>query len=1300
MTTFFVPSPADTVRSIFVDHGPIAKAPLTLASGSGAALVDPVTVSLPGNLVTLSMLGKYLQLSGSSLNGGSYRISAILSVSSVRVVASFTLPDTSSGSLGWVIYDPREGQVADDPSDVTVTINSAPVTPVAVVGLLGQIVLSTAPNSGDTVHVGYSWIDNPTVYVVRLNSPEFRLNSWNRDEGVGVNPRRYRYNNVLLTPDDYSSTDMQAVLDQPLQRDLKYRAYERAYTASLNDPTLLLLNSPFNKVSFPPLSRPISPTLVSYGATVLPENDPVAPWVRTGQGTTSLADDFLTATKTTSGPFPIGQVLYWSQPIDLTFPHVFAIAWRGFAAPTVPTEGVFTGVSVGYSDGHRAVVVGLLNDGGTLKIGMLVKGGGNDPSLLTAWSGGLSNVDPTDTPAILDWTTIHSFRLFQDLSGTIQVFIDGDVNPTLSMTEDQIPFLEELNAPFTTVQGVFFGSLSLVASSVSTWNFVRYNIIPTNPFQVAPSVFVNYEATMTPPETDPQPWTPIGYAGTEQIVNSNFLILDSTSASTQAVDQETGLIGGDFRGYDRIEPLLAASSNVVLDVGVQLRTFTHGITPHAVMAAIDDGDRLIQLSFFPDQSAPKLSYGGRSLPTAFQPFTWGSMGSQTGAMVGRTLRITDSSTSDGLVYFIDDTASMTSPLRVLSPSIDYILEFRVLVRAFTPDTITHFCGVSADAFDGVRDVGLMFTQLSGVYNVSFHSEGTALVNFPFNWNDGNAHTYRVVKSTTGNLVSLFIDTVFIGSEAYSSFLVPSGSSSVGVVAFGSATPASLSSTSTIDWTYCNVWRVLSSFKPFVGIWKGTSSGDLTDFHLSLKVSGINAEVSANALGDTSVNFVSSGVAVGDYLVVDVGPNKGMYSIVSVSSNVLTIGVPFPVSHTQLSYRIPSTTDWTQEHRYRIVRNPNGVAVLFDSQDEALIQVEYNDIDLPSSSGGVPRIINGSLSSITFGTFDPTNLSQTSWDFVRYGITRSATGQEIAPHHQVLNRRNVMASPEHLFTSIPHTHTDFMSSSTGIPPEIAPDFLRDPSLVAYTLLNEGTPLVPSTQTFEVRKPTVQQVFVGGLNDINNILNNPSFVLNNDMVETKLVVPEDVLYNSLQVIERDTGETGLLYPMTDRLDSIGTLSFQNTTCLTYDGDVLPENDTSASTPWSLAADDVTHVQRSAFNGVLTFGTDSTGTRTAYKNNTPLPDSIGLVTQVTYRMKVMSDATFGLGDSQIRFGLSAPGMTLAMGFVTTPLGDRYVLVFDQNSLVIVGSRKHDFLDGQFHTYRLVRNPGASSITIFIDS
>jgi hypothetical protein len=1382
--------------SVFVDHGPISKPPLVLATGTGASVVDAVTVTLPGGLISPAMLGKLLTLSGSTVNGGTFLITSVLTSSIVKLKASLSLPDPSSGHISWEVFDPRDGQIANEPSDVMVTVNGTPVVPIEVFGLLGEIVLPAAPIHGDTVRVNYSWIDNPTVTVAALNSLDFRLNSWNRDIGYILEPRHYRYNNVLVTPSEYVATNIQAQLPQPLQRDLKYRAYERAYTALLNDPNTLTLNAPTNLIAYPPLSRIISQTFVSYEPTTLPESYPLTPWTRVGSGSAALVSLQLVVTSPTSGDYPGGTPVFWVQEVDQTFPHVFAATWDMQLNATPITQGVFTGVAFGNSDSERAIVFGYLNDGGVHKIGFLVKGAGNDPSLITAWTGGLdASGNPTNAPLVYDWSILTSYRIYEDSAGNISLYLNGAVVPNLMVTEEQLPFLEELAAPFNALQGVFWGSLSSQAANTSTWDFVRYLVLPLNPVQQAPSIYVDYVANVLP-EAAAKPWTPVGYHGTETILSSAFLLLDSTSAVPAAEEIQTGLVGGDFRGFFRIEPLIAADAEVVIDFNVQLRTWTHGFSPNAMMVAVDDTDRLIQLSFITDEPAPKFSYGGDGLPTVQVP-PWTPLGGQTAQMYGRTLQIVDALPLDGLVYVIDDMNPVTpdnvhwvqsaalvagsslaataavhhkassaivagsifyppgagvavgpshnfhvqnanvaivagarvsatatvnrgaqaviqasanvagnilvSPhSRVFSADNAYMLEARLQPLTWLADPTWGFIGAMAQVYDSQRTIGFALSMVAGVPSVVLQGEGVVVASFPCNWNDGHAHTYRVVytpASPTG-VVTLFVDGTLVGiPQNYTSFPEPTPASTIGFLAFGSSFP-SFQSTSTVNWIYCNGWRVETGQK-FVGIWRGTNTGSLVDFWVPTKVTGENALIVGNALMDTTANFIAAGVTITDYLIVDDGPNKGIYQVTGVMANTLAIDATWPANPSRINYRIAQQTDWTQPHAYRIAKAPSGddVAVFLDSSPTPLIFLTYDDSILPPSQLGLPRVISGNLSSVVWGAFDPTNLSQSSWQYLRYGVTRSPTELRIIPPHQVLNQRNLIESFERHLSNIPHTLTDFWSESEGIVPNTYPDFLENPGLIGTTLLNEHTPLVPKTQTYEVQKPTPTVEFVGGLNNIANVLNANSFLLNDATRRVALIVPNDVLYSSLQVIPRVTGTPNLIADFNDQ-SSYGAFYFQQQVCLTYDAKTLPENDTTAITPWTFFAQDPSHVTRSVFGGVLTYGTDSVGTQTLYRNATPLPDAPSMETSVKFRLKVLLDSSGGLGDSQVRFGFSAIGLTASLALVSAPTGLRYVLVIDQLSNQVIGGIPFDFYDGNYHEYRLVRKPGEGIVQVYVDS
>lgn len=1291
-------------RSIFTDKGPISRPALTLQSGTGGTIQTYTTstfgpstlftsneIVAPGASFSNLHVGLYLVLAGTTVNAGKYRILQVINPTRVKLEANLRLPDVSNGAITWELVDPRIGQIADDPADVVVLVNGTPVVAEAVIGLLGQVVLPTAPDSTDDVKINYSYIPKPTVEIRRLNSREFRLNAWN-DETGHSNPSQhsYRYRNVLVDPEQFIPDDMQAHLVQPLLRELNYHAFERVYSVALNDPKLLVLNSPIHRIAYPPLSREIPSVSVAYTADVLPETD-ADPWDRKGVGLATILGGSLEVRDNTGGPYPTGNPLFWTKSVDLTFPHVFAATWRMQIDFTTPT-GVFTGIAMGWSNDQHAVVLGFLDDAGVRKIGFLKQGFGNDPASIASWT----------STFVFDWSVTHSYRIFRSRDGVVKVYVDGQIVESGLVLESECPFLEEFDDPFVEVQNVFFGSISRTAANISLWDFVRYLVLPTNPAQSTPSVFSSYEGNVIP-EVNATPWTPIGYHGVETIIGSSALLLDSTSA-TNATEAEVGLIGGDFRGYTRLEPLLAVSSDVVVDFDVQLRTLTHGITPNALMVAVDDGDRLVQVSFFPSQSKPKFSYPGRTLPGDATPVAWQAMGAATAEMIGQTLRITDETVVNGLVYYVNDFAPIGDPNRVIETNLDYLAEMRLQVRSYTDDgSSIGFCGATLDVFDGTRALGVMLRKTNtGTLQIAFHSDGTLLgvgSQYDFNWNDGLPHTIRISKSTGGNLVSLFVDGTLLGTFAYSSFSTSGGNPTI---SFGSATISSVTAKSVVDWYYVNTWAGQTGGLRYVGIWKGYDANSLTGYHLPLKSYG-HAVVAGNTLADSSAAFITAGVAVGDHLVVDVGTNKGTYTVASVSATTLTTNELFLTSTNDMGYRVVRQTDWTAPHQYRIVRDPGGSASLFlDGVSGPYIQVDYNSLSLPSSAEGLPGTINNRIPSITWGAFDPTNISQTAWDYVRYGITSSPTEDRIVPHHQVLNQRNVMASPEHLTTSVVHGHTQFSSASTGIPYPWQ-EFVDNPAVKAFTKLNEGTPLVPSTQTYEVRSPTPVSEFVSGLNRPEDVLNSDGdFLLNDASVRTTIIVPDDVLYNCLEVNEKMTGEVDHLAPFSDEWNPIvlGKLNWTREVCGTYEGNVLPQQDPGFGTPWVLESDVPGDVSTTVFGGALTYSTGSTpNNNTIYRNLTPLTDPAGLQTRVDFKFRVLNDSSSGTGDSGIRMGFNAFGLTAALAFVTTTNGDREVQILDLNANEILGATPFDFLDGAYHVYRLEKNVAEGTLELQID-
>lgn len=1356
-TQVFASNTPEVSRSIYTDMGPIAKPPLVIQQGSGATLLTYVSptfgaahpftsnvVDATGAAFLPEHEGLDFVLSGTERNDGTYKVLSCVSDTSVKLNASFQLPDAQNGHGTWTLVDPRDGQIADAPEDVTVRVNGVPVQPERVVGLRGQILLSYAPVHGDTVEVDYSWIPNPTVPFAALNDHAYVLNHWPTPVSQPLTQHVYPYHLGLVSPGDVGSS-----LPQPVLRDVYYRAFERAYTAGLNDPTLLRLNTPHHRVSYPQLSRQVKGESVAYLGNTLPEST-LPGWTRVGGGSAVVSGGSLTVIDDSTGEYPTGHPIFWTRSVDLTFDHVIAATWRMSITSVSALDGVFTGVCFGWSDGSRAAVIGFLLENGVRKVGILKQGAGSNPSLPSAWTG-------TEVgAAAFDWSLLHSYRLFRGLDGVTKFFVDGETVPLLQVAEEDLPYLEELAAPFEQVQNVFFGSISRPGKSESRWDFLRYVTLPTNPEQTSGSISVLYGGG-TSPENATDAWTPIGSHGVESLLPNGALILDSTSATDRV---GLGAVGGDYRGYTRIEPLLSGVANSVTDFVLQGRTWTHGIAPNAITVAIDDSRYLTQISFLSLERSPSMSYPGTSLPEHVTPTVWQAMGGVVPTLVGGQLHIEDSSASDGIIYYTVDASLPDDAGRVWGSQLSSVLEARLQVDSYSQDS-QGFCGITLNAFDGQRDLGLALMD-DGQRKIALHSEGVFFgPSFTFDWFDYKPHTLRMVKSVSlGDLVysgytgvptgttlldsvdfvsegvqagdllyiasggssgiyriggvaggsltllddvpptalamyevrrnysatvALFVDNVYQGLADYFDFLPGVG---VPMVAFGTSTPLSMGATVSSDIQYVNSWGKLETPK-FVGIRNGGDPSTLHGYHLPLKASGGGA-VDLGVLTDTEADFVASGVQVGDLVLVDTGTNQGVYHVTAVTPTFIDVTPTFSSSPSEVQYRIPRTTDWTSLRTYRVLRDPAGWVSLF--VDGVLdIQVPYGNGSLPTSSSGFPYLIHGALASITWGAFDASALSQVRWDSVQYLLTRHPTSNSRVPHHHLLNQVNVMASPEHLTGTTTHEHTSYSSSSTGVPYPWEEYVSRAPT--AHTRIGEGVPLMPSTQTYEVRRPTPIFSSVGGI-AAQDFLEGSEF---SATTKVTLAIPDDVIYDQLQVVEKVEGEEGLLSTLQEYPPFGQSLEYQKDTCMTYVGQDVPEN-VLLPTPWVLEATAGADYTASVSGGVLTLAIGAGGGQVTYRNDTPLTHS-SLDTEVSFRVKVAQDGSGHTGDTGVRLGVEAWGLRAALIFKTNTAGDPEVQLFDVQGVEVLGALVFDYLDGEYHTYRLTRNVGAGTLDLEIE-
>jgi hypothetical protein len=275
--------------------------------------------------------------------------------------ATNVYPGPLTGPFPWTILDPRYGQPADSPYDVSVTVNGQPAGVDAVFGLMGAVVLSSKPTWSDTISIDYDFVENPPSRFMRLNSPEFTLNQYGNTALAGVPKHRYRSSSHLITGAE--GVPLSAPF-KPFKRGWKYKAYERAYTASLNDPTTLLLNVPTNKLTYPVLFERVTEVTIRYDPTTLPQNA-LDPWTQEGRGTLTLAPggSALTVVDSSTQSGVDSKPPFFTHAINLDAESSISAAFRARMssdpAVFVP-DGVFSGVSFGVSDGRKISVVGFI----------------------------------------------------------------------------------------------------------------------------------------------------------------------------------------------------------------------------------------------------------------------------------------------------------------------------------------------------------------------------------------------------------------------------------------------------------------------------------------------------------------------------------------------------------------------------------------------------------------------------------------------------------------------------------------------------------------------------------------------------------------------------------------------------------------------------------------------------------------------------------------------------------------------------------------------------------------------------
>lgn len=145
----------------------------------------------------------------------------------------------------------------------------------------------------------------------------------------------------------------------------------------------------------------------------------------------------------------------------------------------------------------------------------------------------------------------------------------------------------------------------------------------------------------------------------------------------------------------------------------------------------------------------------------------------------------------------------------------------------------------------------------------------------------------------------------------------------------------------------------------------------------------------------------------------------------------------------------------------------------------------------------------------------------------------------------------------------------------------------------------------------------------------------------------------------------------------------------------------------TPWIIKSSDSTHVDVLPVLGTpdyLQYGTvpASDGSKTAYRSKTGLTGATSLDIDVTVSVRINNAYIDDNGDSNVYVGMNGvagPGFSVAIGFeVDVVSGGCYVKLQDLKANRNVFKRLFNWNDGQFHTYRVLRDAETNSMNLIV--
>lgn len=1052
------------------------------------ALVDfPITnVYFTSTQTVFSTAWNFMHSVGNSFTG------------SAANAREFILTERGPLVKGWGDATPATKQ------DVAVRVNGTTVEVRDVNPYVGKVFPTIPIPLGEvgvnTIEVDYKWFPSPIMAMAGLNTEGLILNKWDQPNGHHE-PAASPTPSSSLGAIDTARFPMGVALGcvvrtSPIRIGHRYIGYERAYTASLNSPTTLLLNQSPHRVSKQGFQKVPEAVVVSYEADTLPIAA-TSPWALSGTDTGSLDEAASTYTliDAEAGSFDAGEAGFYFREENLSCPSTVNIATR-LVVDNYTTDGVFTGVAFGFHDNFRLYLGGFLEINGKKHVGLLTNP--SKPHLVDSWE-----IGPSVTATIIDETTF------------------------IVPTED-FPSVIDEDACFQVLDGPQAGIYQLAECGVvhGTDGTTTVTLDSSTPFPADPGLYGNDTAEV------------IFETLWDQTLTTYRLIADPDTKTVEFY------VGGSLSGVvASISPVPSFPAFTSLKLNPTEeglgKVFWGSVSRIATNESTWTFNRY---SITPDQASFNASgivvaAEMSDLPTEDSNNEWyltNEFGQGFIDSSGDTLALKSTSGSPSAVTEETYGYGRVEPFLTATAAVDVDATFRV-------DTGTLGRDAQIEILDSTRQVlfsTILFEENGGVFElVSLPEQSLSGLLSPENdgWSStgyGGSGTNELVSSVQQNLLT--IGQALGTSGEWGISLAPTSQSGddrlmearLAVVSYAANTLGDIgfffsatSSTGAVGKRItmslraavgANAPKVVLSTDPNTPVAEfdfDWTDGEQHSYRLLIEQGSdsVSVVVDDTVLGTVAHSLFTDTGALDYSIILGAFATDTEFSVELDSLSVSHLPLPTArrtigvfrgtdlddINHWELP-RTDTTTaansdasnaviedmDWTSDISVRVRKDPGwGVTVYRpDLPLPPYYDPDSYATDITNPSEGwinveYPRLprVTGVLGQVRFGALDPRSVTQQRWSEVRYRIYAHASEDFLAPQGMVLNRFNVITSGEYNEDVTPEVVTVPTVTPTII--SLTPSHIYADRV--FNVLVEGTVYGPSAFTFD---ESIQTIFL--------------------------------------------------------------------------------------------------------------------------------------------------------------------------------------------------------------------------------